>query len=160
MKHPTILLSLVENTNYILEISVIVKALFKLHCWSAEIFLKNGSSFVCIEDSLISIALFLSLGLLSLTWTNRFEVNNMYFHNKDELGGYKQQPSNWIMSKLTFMVKNEVGENNDLNLTTCFQRAKSSSCRPDASFNDCKRPICQFIELFIIQHSRWINCEL
>ena len=37
------------------------------------------------------------------------------------------QSSNWILSKLTFMVKNEVGEYNDLSSTTCFLTSEKHS---------------------------------
>ena len=38
-----------------------------------------------------------------------------------------QKSSNWILSKLTFMVKNEAGKYNDLSLTTCFLTSEKHS---------------------------------
>ena len=51
----------------------------------------------------------------------------MYFHHNKELGRYMQKSSNWIVSKLTFMVNNEVGEYNDLRWTTSFLISKKYS---------------------------------
>ena len=50
-----------------------------------------------------------------------------------------QQPSNWIFLELTSMVKNEVGETNDLSFTTCFLTSEKHSfgVRTDKSPKIC-----------------------
>ena len=69
-----------------------------------------------------------------------------------------QQSSNWILSKLTFVVKNEVGEYNDLSLTTCFVTSEKHSF---GVHTDKSPKICTHVEqIFLYKAGLLLNIDV
>ena len=69
-----------------------------------------------------------------------------------------QQSSNWILSKLTFMVKNEAGEFYDLGLTTCFLNSEKHSF---GVHTDKSPKICTHVEqIFLYKAGLLLNIDV
>ena len=97
-------------------------------------------------------------------WSNRkarepfFLVNNIYFNDKKENWVDICYSSNWILSKLTLMVKNEAGEFYDLNLTICLLTSDKHSF---GVHTDKSPKICTHVEqIFLYKAGLLLNIDV